>query len=224
MMIDNLLIAGKFDPSIRDGFIEFESELDKSHMFLQLEAYVAFLRMKEAAYKDTVELFIVSAFRSFERQQEIWEQKWLGKLPVDGVDVNTLTNDPVIKAQKILEYTAPPGYSRHHWGTDIDINEVEPDYFEKEEGNRVYQWLIQNAGKFGFCQSYTAFNPLRPAGFKEEKWHWSFEPLSYPIWSSQLKQFDHREVYPFLGVEYMHSVKLFDFIKNVNHCSELVNE
>lgn len=221
MDIDGQLIAGKFDPTNRDGFIEFQSESDKSILYIQLEAYVAFLRMKEFAAKDSIQLSIVSAFRSFERQQEIWEQKWLGKLPVDGMDVNIFTDNPVMKAQKILEYTAPPGFSRHHWGTDIDINSVEPSYFETAEGDRVYQWLLLHAGKFGFCQTYTAYNPLRPAGFKEEKWHWSYEPISYLIWSAQLKQFDHRELHPFLGSEVFQFINLFDYIKNVNYCNNL---
>ncbi|MBK8953938.1 MAG: M15 family metallopeptidase [Saprospiraceae bacterium] len=224
MNIDNFLISGKFDPVTRDEFIEFKSDLDQDLLYLQLDVYVAFLRMKEFATKDSIQLSIVSAFRSYERQQEIWEGKWQGSLPVDGMDLNIFTNDPMAKAQKILEYTAPPGFSRHHWGTDIDINSVEPDYFDTEEGFRTYQWLLIHAGKFGFCQTYTAYNALRPGGFREEKWHWSYEPISYQIWSTQIKQLDHLQIGPFLGSEIFNQINLLEYIKNVNHCSELISE
>ncbi len=48
-----------------------------------------------------------------------------------------------------------PQASRHHWGTDVDINSVEPEYFESGQGLKEYTWLQENAWKFGFCQPYT---------------------------------------------------------------------
>jgi hypothetical protein len=40
---------------------------------------------------------------------------------------------------------------------------------------KVYDWLAAHAHEYGFCQPYTAG---RSAGYKEEKWHWSYTPLS----------------------------------------------
>lgn len=221
MIIDQELISGRFDPNLRDGFIEFEGELGNGTMFLQLDAYTSFIRMKEAASTVGLSLIIVSAFRGFEKQKELWESKWTGATPLEGLEFLDQHADPLAKARKIMEYTAPPGFSRHHWGTEIDINSVEPDFFDTEFGQRTYQWLQYNAPYFGYCQTYNAFNPDRPFGFQEEKWHWSYKPLSYPIWSAQMKQFDHQQMHPFIGVEAVQKIGLLDYVRNVNHCPEI---
>ena len=71
-----------------------------------------------------------------------------------------------------------PGTSRHHWGTDIDLNSFENSWFESGEGLVVYNFLVENAEKFGFCQPYTPKGESRPNGYEEEKWHWSYMPVS----------------------------------------------
>ena len=84
-------------------------------------------------------------------------------------------------------WSSMPSTSRHHWGTDIDINGFD-DYFdgENEKSNKEYQWLRTNAYKFGFCQVYTKKGEKgRTTGYNEEKWHWSYMPLS----SDYLKQY-----------------------------------
>ena len=68
-----------------------------------------------------------------------------------------------------------PGTSRHHWGTDFDINQLNNTYYTKGEGLIIYQWLKKNANKYGFAQPYTE---QRTEGYKEEKWHWSYLPLA----------------------------------------------
>ncbi len=216
--IDLALMCGAFDPTKRDGFIEFESEGGNGKMYLQLEVYIAFLRMREAAAADGIHLFIVSAFRSFEKQKELWESKWYAGNSSDKLEPTNILMDPLAKAKKIMEYTAPPGFSRHHWGTEIDLNSVEPDFFNTESGQLTYQWLNQHASSFGFCQTYNAFNPERPFGFQEEQWHWSYKPSSYPIWSTQIKQFDHMAIIPFEGADTVLEAGLLDYIRNVNHC------
>ncbi len=60
-------------------------------------------------------------------------------------------------------------------GTDFDINQLNNEYYNKGEGKIIYSWLVKNASKYGICQPYTAG---RDTGYKEEKWHWSYLPLS----------------------------------------------
>ena len=67
-----------------------------------------------------------------------------------------------------------PGTSRHHWGTDIDLNAFNNKYFEAGEGLKIYTWLLENAHKYGFCQPYTDKDYNRHNGYNEEKWHWSY--------------------------------------------------
>ena len=80
-----------------------------------------------------------------------------------------------------------PSTSRHHWGTDIDINGFD-EYFDgkNEKANNEYEWLVNNAHKFNFCQVYTEKREgKRQTGYNEEKWHWSYMPLS----SGYLKEY-----------------------------------
>ena len=74
-----------------------------------------------------------------------------------------------------------PGSSRHHWGTDIDLNALENSYFEQGEGKKVFDWLEANAHEYGFCRPYTEKGPERPNGYNEEKWHWSYRPIAKPL-------------------------------------------
>lgn len=83
-----------------------------------------------------------------------------------------------------------PGTSRHHWGTDIDLHETTlkgPAFnnstFQNGRGKEFYSWLQKNAAKFGFCQPYTGTPEARNGGmykhgYQEERWHWSYRPLS----------------------------------------------
>ena len=109
----------------------------------------------------------------------IWEAKWTGARKVQGGE-NLAESTPIPKerALKILRWSSMPGSSRHHWGTDIDINAFENDYFEKGKGLKEYNWLIANGPKYGFCQPYTPKDASRPNGYNEEKWHWSYIPLA----------------------------------------------
>ncbi|MEO5582547.1 MAG: M15 family metallopeptidase, partial [Saprospiraceae bacterium] len=104
--------------------------------------------------------------------------------------------DPIKRAQKILEYSSMPSTSRHHWGTDMDLNALNNEYFTTGEGRKIYDWLNRHAAEFGFCQPYTAG---RPVGYNEEKWHWSHMPVSKPLTDfCQSKMFNDK-ITGFLG-------------------------
>ena len=48
-----------------------------------------------------------------------------------------------------------PSTSRHHWGTDIDLNSLNNSYFSSGKGLKEYDWLTTNANHYGFYQVYT---------------------------------------------------------------------
>lgn len=148
-------------------------------MVLQAEAYEAFKLMHQAAQQDGIKLVIKSATRNFNYQRRIWEGKWTGSRKVEGKNLSKSIPDPRQRALKILENSSMPGSSRHHWGTDIDLNAFTNDYFRQGKGKREYEWLQANAARFGFCQTYTLKNGQR-TGYNEERWHWSYLPLSKP--------------------------------------------
>lgn len=173
-------LMGDFEPSEDTVFTLVERDkADRSGMYLRKDTYQAFLAMDSAARADDIVLQIRSATRNFEVQKSIWERKWTGQTLVEnGEKLNETTPDPVERALKILRYSSMPGSSRHHWGTDIDMNNFTNRFFEHGEGLRIYTWLEENAADFGFRQPYTAKDSLRPDGYNEEKWHWSFYPVS----------------------------------------------
>ena len=116
--------------------------------------------LKEAAQADDVEIRIVSAFRSVERQAEIVRAKLARGQSID----------------QILSVSAPPGYSEHHTGRAVDVTTGGVRPLEVEfEGTAAFAWLTRHAGRFGFFLSYPRENRY---GYAYEPWHWCFEAPS----------------------------------------------
>lgn len=201
---DNLnFIQGKFNPAEHENFVLIEKPYtDKSDMYLQKEAYESFKEMHASALKAGHELKIISATRNFDRQKEIWENKWTGKTLVNGKEnMAEMFEDGAVRAIAILEWSSMPGTSRHHWGTDIDINALDNSYFETGKGKALFDWLKKNASEFGFCQPYTEKGPDRPWGYNEERWHWSYQPLARIYMSEANVSLLNEEFEGFLGAE-----------------------
>ncbi|MEL6670390.1 MAG: M15 family metallopeptidase [Bacteroidota bacterium] len=176
-------LLGQFDPAKHANFARIadaHSAGSARGAYLNKEAYRAFVDMYDAAKADGVRLTIRSATRNFYRQQQIWEAKWNGKRKQNGEILTQTTPDPVERARKILATSSMPGTSRHHWGTDIDINAFENSYFKSGQGKVEYDWLVAHAHEHGFGQPYTEKgpSPLRETGYEEERWHWSYLPLA----------------------------------------------
>jgi LAS superfamily LD-carboxypeptidase LdcB len=173
-------IRGMFNPKTHEDFVEIDNKYaDRKGLYMQRQAYIDFIRMWEQAKAEGINLQIRSAARNFNRQRQIWEAKWTGQRLTDkGENLAESTPNPEERALKILQWSSMPGTSRHHWGTDIDLNNFTNSYFEKGKGLQEYDWLLTNASNFGFCQVYTAKDQKRPHGYNEEKWHWSYLPLA----------------------------------------------
>ncbi len=173
-------IMGKFDPTKHKDFTKVEKQhASRTGMYLRKDTYAAFKAMQAEAKKAGVQLTIRSATRNFADQKRIWEGKWNGTRKLEGgMNAAKAIPDPKERALKILEWSSMPGSSRHHWGTDIDLNDFTNEYFAKGKGLKEYEWLQANAIKFGFCQPYSPKGDARPHGYNEEKWHWSFLPFA----------------------------------------------
>ena len=134
------------------------AETDQSgrQYFLTQNTASAWHLMKAAAHQDEIELLMVSAFRSEQRQVDIIQEKL----------------DSGSSIVSILEVCAPPGYSEHHTGRAIDITCPEqPELEICFENTQAFLWLLQNAARFGFSMSYPNQNNF---GFQYEPWHWCF--------------------------------------------------
>lgn len=194
-------LMGKFPPASQENF----EQLDLKHcsakgMYLRKEAYTAFKEMYDAAKKDGITLRIISATRNFEAQKSIWEAKWTGGRLVGGKNLSTAIKDAEQRARKILEYSSMPGTSRHHWGTDMDLNSLENSFFAKGEGKKIYDWLTANAATYGFCQPYSNKAEGR-TGYEEEKWHWSYTPLSRDLTNHYDELLNNEDITGFKGHE-----------------------
>jgi zinc D-Ala-D-Ala carboxypeptidase len=151
---------------------------NREGMLMHKSAYESFVKMHARASLDGISLVIVSAFRDFDHQKRIWENKWTGRQPLSGNINATQIADLQMRATEILRYSSMPGTSRHHWGTDIDINSLNNNYFNSGKGKKEYEWLQANAAKFGFHQPYTSREKRGNKGYEEEKWHWSYMPVA----------------------------------------------
>jgi len=112
--------------------------------------------MRASAAARSVELQVVSAYRSVEYQEAIVRRKLTKGLNLDD----------------ILKVSAAPGYSEHHTGRALDLTAPGFAVLEEEfENSEAFAWLEQNAGRFGFAMSFPRGNPH---GVAYEPWHWAW--------------------------------------------------
>lgn len=147
--------------------------------------------LREASARAGHDLAIVSSFRDFARQSGIWNRKFRGEQAVFDragrpLDITAMSGPERVRA--ILIWSALPGASRHHWGTDFDVYDrsaVPSEYrlqltvAEYTEGGpfaRLNEWLAGNQGNHGFFRPYRTDH----GGVSPEPWHLSYAPLSVP--------------------------------------------
>jgi len=195
-------LLGKFEYLEHIGFAKIPEYLadDSLHM-MRHECANALFEMHHAAAKDKISLKVISSSRSFQHQQRIWENKWTGKTLTEGDDLLQKIPDSVQRAKQILRFSSMPGTSRHHWGADVDFNELEDEYFCTGRGKEEYLWLTENATKHGFAQPYTSRSSGRKNGYEEEKWHWSYLPLSTIMLQNYISTVDYSMLSGFYGCE-----------------------
>jgi LAS superfamily LD-carboxypeptidase LdcB len=191
-------LLGTFNPAEHKGFSRVSSAYCDRDLYLRKEVNKAFVTMAKAARKDGIDLRIISATRNFTRQTEIWEGKW-----------ENFKGSDFEKAEEILLYSSMPGTSRHHWGTDFDLNSLEPEYFESGRGAQIYKWLNTNAWRYGFFQPYYEKGEERIAGYKEEKWHWSYYPTANRLLKAYNNLIDYKDIEGFQGATLADSLDVF---------------
>lgn len=191
-LITSDYLMGKFNYRRHPLFQKLPDSLANKEIYLHKEVITAFARMHQEALKDNISLTVISGTRNFEEQRSIWENKWKRE--------STDKKSPSEIALAILEYSSMPSTSRHHWGTDVDINSVESSYFQQEPGKSEYTWLTKNAARFGFYQTYTRKDKGR-TGYSVEEWHWSYLPLANRFLERYNQTISHRDISGFTGCE-----------------------
>ncbi|MCL4409699.1 MAG: M15 family metallopeptidase [Gammaproteobacteria bacterium] len=163
---------------LNDSHVQALPGAESALIRLQPAAARAFQQMQRAAAAAGHNLQVASGYRDFARQLAIWSRKW----------ANSSQDQAALNA--ILHWSALPGTSRHHWGTDMDVFDpdalgdaklqLEPwEYTEQGPFAGLSQWLTEHAADFGFYRCYAS---TETSGVAVEPWHLSYAPLSqyYP--------------------------------------------
>ncbi len=206
--VDENFLLGKttFEKDYRFSLVP--SNRSTKSCYLLHEVNVAFEEMAAAAQKEGITLRVISGGRNFNMQKSIWERKWNARRPNFKSDKET--------ALDILKYSSMPGTSRHHWGTDLDINSLEPSYFASGKGKKEYDWLQKNAANFGFCQTYDNKTVSGRTGYSEEKWHYSYMPISSIFLSIYNEMITPEKLTGFLGSSTSKEVEVIrDYVNGI---------
>lgn len=191
---DKNYLTGRFDPAKDERCALVPAPYTtRKNLYLHKETIQAYKKLYVAAKAEGLDLKIVSGIRNFYAQKTIWEAKYTGKRTVNNKYVDQ-KKSPKDKALQVLEWNSMPSTSRHHWGSDLDINSVDPAYFETAKGKKEYAWLKANAHKYGFCQVYSTKGPARPHGYEEEPWHWSYMPLASQLTKAYYQQISDQDI------------------------------
>ena len=210
-------VLGKIEYSQHSEFAQIpEAYANKSGMYLRKETLDAFVIMRQKAKSDGVSLTIISACRNFNHQKRIWEAKWNGSRKVGGQDLSQAIPSVAERATEILKYSSMPGTSRHHWGTDIDINSLSPSYFESGKGKQEYEWLRDNAYEFGFCQVYSEKGMERKYGYEEEKWHWSYIPIASKFTQYFKRNMEAKDINGFDGSDALSFSEVLKYVEGIS--------
>jgi LAS superfamily LD-carboxypeptidase LdcB len=141
-----------------------------------------FWKLKEKAHRDGWNLILVSGFRSFYKQRQIWNDYDHLYKKSDGLDEKG-------RVRAVMTLVSVPGLSRHQWGTELDISEasLRGQLENVNPGTPVrvvnfYRWMEQNAPAYGFCKIYLG----KKGAVRDEPWHWSFVPFA-KVYESRLR-------------------------------------
>lgn len=172
------------------------------------EVYQDLLALSQAAIAAGYDFHIASGFRPFERQCWIWNRKMSGETPIKDANNHPLDSQVLSEHEKvmaILRWSALPGASRHHWGTDFDVYahntlpekislQLEPWEYLSGHQAAFYQWLSTNLTTFGFYFPYQQGG----SGVAFEPWHIShretanryLQQLTLPVLADELRYSD----------------------------------
>jgi LAS superfamily LD-carboxypeptidase LdcB len=138
--------------SLVDIDSEYTYNPDKDYQFYS-KVYPFLQSLMSAAESDGIDIKIISAYRSFGQQSELKSEYKM----VYGSGAN--------------QFSADQGYSEHQLGTAVDFTTSEiGSTFTSFEKTEAYQWLQDNAYKYGFILSYPEDNDY----YQFEPWHWRF--------------------------------------------------
>jgi len=138
--------------SLREIDDEWKYSEDNEHQ-LHSKVIPFFEEMMEDALDDGIELWVTSAFRSFDYQSQL------------------KGSYTVIYGSGANAFSADQGFSEHQLGTTVDFTTRGLNGgLSGFQNTEAYKWLLDNAHKYGFTLSYPEGNTY----YVFEPWHWRF--------------------------------------------------
>lgn len=129
----------------------------EGNRYLRKEAFNQLEKMWEDAQAEGVRILIVSTFRSYETQKNIFSR-----------------NASIHGEVEANRFSARPGQSEHQLGTTVDFvshrEEALTDSFARTPSGK---WLMQNSYKYGFVMSYPEEKEYI-TGYVFEPWHYRY--------------------------------------------------
>ena len=168
---------------------EHLTEVSDAGLYLHRAVAPAYLAMRAAAQADGIGLSAFSGFRDFGRQLAIWNAKFRGERPMQdraGKPLDPLNLAIPARVTAILWWSALPGASRHHWGTDFDVMDaaamppgyrlqvIPAEYAPGGPFERLTTWLDTHMHQYGFFRPYATDR----GGVQPEPWHLSYAPVA----------------------------------------------
>jgi LAS superfamily LD-carboxypeptidase LdcB len=146
--------------AVKDAKKEIELEATAERA---LEAM--FIEMRACGYKD---VFVTSAYRSYDYQV------WLFNYYIEEEKAADRTLSDAEAREKVLRYSAAPGTSEHQSGLCVDLmtngmRELDESFADEP----VFEWLSENAWKFGFILRYPE-DKVDVTLYDYEPWHYRF--------------------------------------------------
>ena len=118
-------LTGRSEAHLVPAPAELDGRDDRSSPFLLHPGAVSELAtLREAGLARGIDLKVASGFRPFARQRSIWNRKVSGELKLRnraGEVVSPRDFAPAALLELLSTWSALPGASRHHWGTDVDV-------------------------------------------------------------------------------------------------------
>ena len=163
----------------------------KNDQLAHPEAISALVELQQLAVKDKVPFKVISSYRSFDDQLKLWNKKYHGVLPILDINEKPIEISSLIEIDlihSIMLFSALPGASRHHWGSDFDIfpsaaieNGYKPQLLQSEffaggVAAELNQWLKETLPRTEFSRPYEKFQQ----GIAAEPWHISYLPIASP--------------------------------------------
>lgn len=123
--------------------------------------YPELQEMFNAARAEGYGLFVAAGYRTQEKQQQLLDDK------IVAYEKEGYSKSEAERLAK--QWVAVPGTSEHQLGIAVDINADTT----KSSSDEVYNWLAQNAYKYGFIKRYPS-DKTEITGVINEPWHYRY--------------------------------------------------